>query len=63
MPTPLSVVILSIPAAGTAVGPGLFLDALLSAQLHCVSSVGKLRHSYLGPPPSLQASLPFSSTG
>lgn len=54
---------LTIPTAGTAVGPELFLGALLCAQRRCVFWVGKLRHRYLGPPPSLQASLPFSSTG
>lgn len=50
MLTPPCVVILPIPtAAGTAVGPELgylFLGALLSAQLHCIFRVGKMRHRY-----------------
>lgn len=64
---PLCVIILPIfTAAATAVGPELgylFLGALLSAQLHCIFRVGKMRHRYIWPPPSLQASLCSSSTG
>lgn len=35
MPIPLSISMLPIPTAGTAVGPELFLGALLCAQRHC----------------------------